>query len=68
MPKKIIVIDYHACHPEQCEDGICKAILECERKLITQEAPYEMPDIKSSMCLGCALCMRVCLNGAIRML
>lgn len=68
MPKKTIVIDYQACHPEQCENGICRAIQVCERRILTQEAPFEMPDSRPSMCLGCALCLRECLNGAIHML
>lgn len=68
MPKKTIVINYQVCDPEICKDGVCKAIQVCERKVITQEAPFELPDTRSSMCLGCALCLRECLNGAIRML
>jgi hypothetical protein len=35
MPKKTIVVDYHACDPHQCENGICKATLACERKVLT---------------------------------
>ncbi|MFH2039930.1 MAG: 4Fe-4S binding protein [Chloroflexota bacterium] len=68
MPKKTVVIDYHDCNPQLCQDGICKVMLACERKVVTQQAPYELPDARSSMCLGCSLCMNVCPAGAIRML
>jgi Fe-S-cluster-containing hydrogenase component 2 len=65
MPKKTVVVDYHACDPNQCENGICKAALVCERKVLTQEAPYEMPDAKASMCLSCSLCVLECPKSAI---
>jgi Fe-S-cluster-containing hydrogenase component 2 len=65
MPKKAVVIDYQACDPKQCEGGICQAALLCERKVLTKEAPYDMPDAKASMCLGCSLCMQACSKGAI---
>jgi len=68
MPKKTIVVDYQACDPKQCENGICKAALECERKVLTQEAPYEMPDNNAAMCLSCALCMQACPRGAIHVM
>ena len=68
MPKKTVAVDYQSCDPKQCENGVCKAVLECERKVITQEAPYEMPDTKSSMCLSCALCVLVCPKDAIRVM
>ncbi|MBN1146356.1 MAG: 4Fe-4S binding protein [Anaerolineales bacterium] len=68
MPKKTIAVDYQACDPEQCENGICKAALVCERKVLTQEAPYEMPDAKADMCLGCSLCLQACPKGALKML
>lgn len=65
MPKKTVVVDYHACDPEQCEDGICRAALLCERKVLTQESPHEMPDTKASMCLSCAECVQACPMNAI---
>lgn len=68
MPKKIIVVDYHACDPEQCENGICMAALVCKKKVLTQEAPYAMPDTKASRCLSCSLCMQACPKGAIHVL
>jgi Fe-S-cluster-containing hydrogenase component 2 len=65
MPKKTVVVDYQACAPEQCEGGICQAALLCERKVLTQKMPYEMPDAKASMCLSCSLCIQACPKGAI---
>jgi Fe-S-cluster-containing hydrogenase component 2 len=68
MPKKTVVIDYQTCEPDQCEGGICQAALWCERRVLTQEAPYEMPDANVSMCLSCALCMQACPKGAVCMM
>lgn len=69
MPKKTVAIDYQACKPETCEDGICKAAEVCEKKLLTQEAPYEMPDVKApALCLSCALCVTVCPHNAVRVM
>ena len=68
MPKKTVVIDYQACDPEQCERGICQAALTCERKVLTQEVPYERPDAKASMCLSCSLCMQACPKSAVHVM
>jgi len=68
MPKKTVVVDYQACKPAQCKNVICEASLVCERKVLTQEAPYEMPDPKVAMCLSCALCALACLQNAIHVM
>ena len=68
MPRKIVGIDYSVCDPKKCKDGICQAALACEKKLLTQEAPYEMPDVKASMCMSCALCVEACPQGAVRVM
>ena len=68
MPKKTVIVDYKVCEPSLCKDGICQAALLCEKKILTQEAPFEMPDIKPSMCLGCSLCMQACPKKAILMI
>jgi translation initiation factor RLI1 len=68
MPKRTIVIDYRACDPARCPEGVCQAALLCDRKVLTQEAPYELPDVKAAMCLGCSLCLPACPQDAICML
>jgi len=68
VPKKTVVVDYQACEPEKCEEGICQAVLACEKKILRQEAPYEMPDAKASMCLSCAICVQACPQNAVRVM
>lgn len=65
MPKSTILLDYMRCDPSQCEEGICAAALICERKVLRQEAPGEIPDVYPSMCLGCSDCLTACPLGAI---
>ena len=67
MPKRMAAIDYQACHPEKCEQGVCKAAEVCEKKLLIQFEPFELPEIKApTLCLGCARCMVVCPKKAVR--
>ena len=68
MPKKNIAVDYQLCEPKICPDGICQAALLCERKILYQEAPNEMPDARSEMCLGCSICLKACPMDALRMM
>ena len=68
MPKKRSMVNYSACQPEQCEDGICLAVLACPNKVMTQEAPYEMPDVHPTMCVGCGLCVQACPLKAVRVM
>ena len=68
MPRKTVVVDYSACEPEKCEDGICQAALACEKNILTQAAPYEMPDTKASACLSCAICVQACPKNAVRVM
>jgi len=60
MPKKMAVVDYKDCRPEECEEGICLAVLACPKKLLRQEENYESPDPVPNMCLGCGLCVQAC--------
>jgi translation initiation factor RLI1 len=65
MPRKTVVLDYQACAPQQCQDGVCQAALLCKRKVLIQETSFEMPDTKASMCLGCAMCVPACPKKAV---
>ena len=65
MPSKMAIIDFNKCNPKDCEDGICKAAVACERKLMVQEAPYEIPMTDPFLCKGCADCARACPAKAI---
>jgi Fe-S-cluster-containing hydrogenase component 2 len=65
MSGKSAVINYSLCSFEQCSDGICKAIPDCEKKILKQEAPFEPPYIDSSMCSGCHKCIPACPLEAI---
>ena len=66
MPKSTVILDYSRCDPSKCEDGICAASKVCERKVLRQEAPGEMPDVYPNMCLGCSDCLNFCPTGALQ--
>jgi len=68
MPQPKVVLDYERCDPEACEDGICAAAKVCEKKVLRQEAPGEMPDLYPSMCRGCTDCINACPRDAIRLM
>ena len=69
MSKKIAAVDYERCHPEDCANGVCLAVLECEHGSLMQEALYEVPEINpAKWCNGCAKCAQACPNKAIKML
>jgi len=65
MPRKIALINYRKCVPEDCRDGICNAIKGCSRKVIKQEEPYDLPFIDMGLCLGCFECLPYCHKEAI---
>lgn len=67
MPGKMALVNYHRCRPDQCDSGICKAVLECPLKLIKQEGPYEIPMTDPFACKGCGACVRACTARAIDM-
>ena len=66
MPAKIALVDFNRCHPEKCDRGVCAAAAACTRKLLRQEAPYEIPMPDPSLCRGCADCVRACPQKAIK--
>ena len=66
MPKPTAMVDPELCEAEACEGGICPAVRECDRGILVQEAPYEMPYADFSLCLGCFKCLAACPRKAIR--
>jgi translation initiation factor RLI1 len=67
--RKFAEVDFHLCNPGQCNgrDGTCVAAEACTHNLLEQEDPYEPPVLLSStMCSGCAKCVRECPLGALR--
>ena len=67
MPKKMAVVDYNKCRPEQCDSGTCAAALACPHKLLQQEAAYGIPMPDPSICKDCARCVLACPLGAIEL-
>ena len=69
MPKKVPVVDYNVCKPDECDNGICTAALECEYGSLVQNGPYETPEINpAKWCHSCAKCVQACPLKAIRMM
>jgi len=66
MPNKMALIQFDKCRPEMCEDGICAGAEACPRKLLKQEAPYEIPMPDPTLCRGCGDCARACPAKAIK--
>ena len=66
MGKKMALVDFSKCHPEQCDSGVCAAAEACSRELLKQESPYQAPMPDPSLCRACADCVRACPSGAIQ--
>ncbi len=64
MSPKMAMVIYAKCQSEKC--GVCTAAKACERRLITQESPNEIPMTNPVLCRGCGDCVRACPAGAIR--
>ncbi|MBI4333402.1 MAG: 4Fe-4S ferredoxin [Chloroflexi bacterium] len=65
--RQTAAVDAQKCDPASCDSGACAAIPECPRKIIKQEAPYEVPYIAGdpSVCRGCFKCLKACPRQAI---
>ena len=66
MPQLTVVIDYQACDPSFCPEGICAAAQGCERMVLRQDKPGEPPEITPSLCRGCVDCLPLCPKDALR--
>ncbi len=66
MRSKVAFVAYDKCRPEECSGGVCAAAAACTRKLLKQEASYDMPMPHPSLCKGCGDCVRACPAGAVR--
>jgi len=66
MPGKVALVDFGKCYPEKCGGGTCAAVLACPRKLIKQEAPFEIPMFPLSTCKGCSECVKACPLKAVQ--
>lgn len=66
MAKKLALVDYNRCRPAECNNGVCPAAQACERKLLKQEVPGEIPMTDPALCRGCADCARACPQQAIQ--
>lgn len=62
MSRKSAFIDVEKCDPSACPGGICAAMRECPRKILKQEAAYEVPFVygDGSLCKGCFKCLLAC--------
>jgi ferredoxin len=67
LPKAMALVDYGKCQPERCPSGLCRSVEACPKGILSQEAPFEMPDPYPSMCLGCGICASACPAGAVRL-
>ncbi len=65
MPRKMALVVYDKCHPEQCDSGVCAAAMACTRKLLWQEAPHQIPIPNPAYCRACGDCVRACPAKAI---
>ncbi len=62
MPQPKVLLDYERCDPESCEYGICAAAKVCEKKVLRQEAPGEMPDISPSFAWAASIVLQLALE------
>lgn len=65
MPKPKAIVDPQKCSPASCDSGVCAALAYCNRKVLIQEAAYEIPFVNQTMCNGCLKCLLVCPARAI---
>jgi len=67
IAKKMALVDYNKCHPEECGDGVCAASEACTDNLLRQEAPYSAPMADPFSCRTCGDCVRACPLKAVQL-
>ncbi len=65
MPDKFALVNYTKCRVENCKNAVCEASGICEKKVIKQETPHEIPFINIALCNGCYKCIVACPFDAI---
>ncbi len=55
--------------PQRCQTcSRCQARATCRTRALTQFEPGELPVIETQRCLGCQVCVKACIFGAIGLL
>jgi ATP-binding cassette subfamily E protein 1 len=66
--KRIAVINYDKCHPQECGNFLCMRVCpvnRTEKECITKTEEEELPQISEEMCIGCQICVVKCPFRAI---
>lgn len=66
MLRKVALLDFNKCRPEDCPEGICAAARVCPIGRLRQEAPYTVPEPEPSACRTCGECVRACPRKALQ--
>ncbi len=66
--KRIAVIDYDKCQPNECGNFLCIRMCPVNRnnkECIIQNKEKELPEISEELCIGCNICVVKCPFNAI---
>ena len=66
MAKPVALVRFDRCHPRECGDGRCAALLACTKKVLKQDGRGEMPYVLGP-CVGCGECVTACPFEAIEL-
>ncbi len=67
LKKRIAVIDYDKCHPQECGNFLCIRVCPVNRtnKECITENESNLPEISEELCIGCQICAMKCPFNAI---